>query len=479
MPAGLKRQLEGGRAADWAWRREQRGAGGLPQAPSWSAEAADAFLVTLNVCHKDDGSKSIGVQLLMVLQDGDASDRLMAALPSGTSASARRLIAQIVFHHSNVAAQQGLGYGVYDSAAKTITHRCLKPLRDKARARTKAAPLVLAEEPYTNTFHEYLTGEVQHERLRSIEGNNRIRDGVAAWDLSWLEAEGVVCYERAAGRVRDERPGSHGSPAASFLRGVVSTDVLPTAVANGADHYVVVSAARPPRFMTVEEVSRSMGVPPESPVMVPLTDETFTAIQAVAALGEAVHVGVVRRLVRRLLEAGVLARGATYGSAYSGVDLVAAALEAELGADWSHVFAAEADERKRLALGRAWGGRGLRWEAIAEAAEGPQATTAPAVDLWSLTASCKPHSARNHSRCSKEQWASVAEVHRSLDYARLRRPRAIIVENVAMPSVVEPLTTVLEFLPGYRWETAVLDPRWHAGAATARERQYWLGVRAS
>ena len=98
MPAGLKRQLEGGRAADWAWRREQRGAGGLPQAPSWSAEAADAFLVTLNVCHKDDGSKSIGVQLLMVLQDGDASDRLMAALPSGTSASARRLIAQIVFH---------------------------------------------------------------------------------------------------------------------------------------------------------------------------------------------------------------------------------------------------------------------------------------------------------------------------------------------------------------------------------------------
>ena len=85
MPAGLKRQLEGGRAADWAWRREQRGAGGLPQAPSWSVEAADAFLVTLNVCHKDDGSKSIGVQLLMVLQDGDASDRLAKPHSTGST----------------------------------------------------------------------------------------------------------------------------------------------------------------------------------------------------------------------------------------------------------------------------------------------------------------------------------------------------------------------------------------------------------
>ena len=61
-----------------------------------------------------------------------------------------------------------------------------------------------------------------------------------------------------------------------------------------------------------------------------LTDpKVMSARQAVEALGGGVHVGVARQLVRDLMQRGWLAPGMTYGSAYSGVDTVAAAVEAE------------------------------------------------------------------------------------------------------------------------------------------------------
>ena len=127
-----------------------------------------------------------------------------------------------------------------------------------------------------------------------------------------------------------------GKPDAEFMKGVVKTAELPTATASGPDHYVVIAPGGEARFMTVQEVSRSFGVPAESPLAAMLNDKKgpLTVNQAVGCLGRSVHAGVARRLVATLMERGTLARGLTYGSAYSGVDTFAAAVEAEMEVDW-------------------------------------------------------------------------------------------------------------------------------------------------
>ncbi|KAL3903858.1 MAG: hypothetical protein SGPRY_011508, partial [Prymnesium sp.] len=78
-----------------------------------------------------------------------------------------------------------------------------------------------------------------------------------------MDQSGVVCYERAAGRVQRERSGMADS---SFMEGVIRLEVLPTAVASRSDHYVVIDPHRGPRFMTVDEVARGFDVPTSSPL---------------------------------------------------------------------------------------------------------------------------------------------------------------------------------------------------------------------
>ena len=78
MPAGLKRQIEGGRAPDYEWRRAMRGGGGTKQAPSWGAEGADAFFTTLQACQHEDGTPGIGQHLWQLLTgDGSVYERVM------------------------------------------------------------------------------------------------------------------------------------------------------------------------------------------------------------------------------------------------------------------------------------------------------------------------------------------------------------------------------------------------------------------
>ena len=108
------------------------------------------------------------------------------------------------------------------------------------------------------SFHSWLSAAPEKDRLRDISSCPRILEGIASWPLGWLKKRGVVCYERAASRIAQERG---GDPDAAFLRGVVKTTELATATANPSDHYVVLSPDRSPRFMSVQEVMRSCGIP--------------------------------------------------------------------------------------------------------------------------------------------------------------------------------------------------------------------------
>ena len=116
-----------------------------------------------------------------------------------------------------------------------------------------------------------------------------------------------VVASAPAGRIRKERPGCAKAPG-RFLQGIVRSKVLPTAVRNRGNHYLLVSAGGPP-VRAAEENARAMGIPAGSPVMVPLLSESpllLTALQAVEALGSGVHVGVVRALMRTLIRDGEL-----------------------------------------------------------------------------------------------------------------------------------------------------------------------------
>ena len=195
----------------------------------------------------------------------------------------------------------------------------LKPLRGRKAARVGPRPLEPAPAPKgPPTFHAWLSGAPEKERMRDISKSQRPLQGISKWPLQWLKGRGVVCYERAEGRILAERG---GRPDAEFLKGVVKTRVLPTAVANASDHYIVVARGERPRFMTVEEVARGFGIPAACPLMAMLAAATpLSCNVAVDCLGRSIHVVSATRIVKMLAGRGLLARGLRYGSAYSGID---------------------------------------------------------------------------------------------------------------------------------------------------------------
>jgi len=69
---------------------------------------------------------------------------------------------------------------------------------------------------------------------------------------------GVVCYERAAARIQDE---CAGVATEDMVKRLVKVDSFLTAVASASDHYVVLGPGMAPRFMSVQEVGRTLGVP--------------------------------------------------------------------------------------------------------------------------------------------------------------------------------------------------------------------------
>ena len=391
-----------------------------------------------------------------------------------TSVADGELLAEVIGVHSEKLARVLQEQG--EQAAKAATRRMLKPLRERVAKQPMVAALkVPTAQAGPRTFHAWLAKEPAQERLRDIHRGKRILAGLRRWPTGWLKRAAVVCFERAAGRVKQERG---GKPNAAFMKGVLKRAELPTAVAQAADHYVVVAPGETPRFMTVEEVARGFGVPAAGSLMAMLSGPTLTTVQAVSCLGRAVHVGVARQVVAMLLARGTIGPGLRYGSAYSGIDTFAAAVEAELGDQWTYAFASESGKVPRAGLLAAWEQRGLTAAACFSDACGSEAASAAATDLWVCTAECRAHSQRNHGKSGAKQRATLEDLWRSLEYVRRRRPAVVVLENVNQASIVGPLTAMLGRLDGYGLEAGVLDPRTTARAPMARERHFWVLTRA-
>ena len=357
---------------------------------------------------------------------------------------------------------------------RKVVKAFLKPLREREAVRTTATELdVPAAQTGPGSFHAWLSQRPAADRHRPIHKCRRILAGVGSWPLGWLKTRGVVCYERAAGRIRQERG---GRPDSAFLKGIVRTRELATLTANASDHYVVLTPHREPRFMTVEETMRAFGITEGGRMWKALRARSgvLSPAAAISCLGRSVHTGVARQVVKKLVADGAVSAGCRYGSAYSGVDTFAAAVEAELGNDWRYEFASEPSPAVRRGLLYAWGPKGLREQMCFHDAGGEDATSAPTVDLFVITPECTAHSRRNHDQSAQDQRCSLEAFWSSLEYVREQRPGVVVVENVHEPSSTGPMTGLLGRIGGYSMEVGTLDPRSVAKMPIARVRSYWV-----
>ena len=409
-----------------------------------------------------------------VLLDGERLEEAAAGARARGTEHDAAVVRAVLGHHAMVAKGASCRKG-----ERAAVHSCMKQVRKRVGAATARRPLRVAPAvaPGPASFAVWLAEHPGKERLRPIGKCKRILQGIAKWDLKWMDGPHTVNYERAADRVREERPGCGGRPREEFTRRLVRGTELGTAVASPGDHRVLLRPGRRPRFFTVEEESRAMGVPAASSLMRALLGSAGTAREAVTWLGRGIHVGVARCIVRELVARGWLERGVRYGSAYSGIDTFAAALEAELEGEFEYVFASESEAKQRQALVEAWGGHGLSAKRVHTDAEGREAVGEEEVGLWVATADCGKHSRRNHGREVADQLGSVAGIGASLRYVQAKRPAVVVVENVCEASIVGPLGSMLRRLDGYEWEDGALDALTTAREPVSRERHFWIGRR--
>ena len=307
----------------------------------------------------------------------------------------------------------------------------------------------------------------------------RLLSGIATWDigrLGFLPPWAVICYERANGRVRAWRTSANASstapPPLGLLRALVHTDTIPTALASDGDHYWLPALGR---WASVSEVMRLFGVPADAPIADVM--RTINPIRAVSAFGRSVHVAAMQRAMRIVLPA-LRTRCNTceplrYASACSGIDLAAVALDG-LSIPWRYEFASELDSVTADILAQSHATHGLSRAAVHEDATSLAATVhAPPVDLWVATPPCESFSRRNHTTTEETQLDSASEFDLMLNYVRLHRPAAVIIENVDEPASRSAVSAALLSVPGYTWQSFHSDA--HAYGPMARARRLWVG----
>ena len=474
-----RREMVGGKAADRAKKAEKAGYV-REYGPGWTACAADVVMNVLKDEEKARGS-TIDSRVQNAVESPAARKALLAAVKRLGGVDAERVVAESLSHYS-----AEMGAASTHAQKVRVSKAFLRPIRKRVKGVPRPVPLLLDVRPSdVSTFRAWLSKVPSRDRHREWAVDSRAALGVAKWKVPASCAGGVIVYERAWGRIQKERPGCAGVPDRKFVRGLVHASVLPTALASDGDHYIHVGRGSM-RWWTVNEVARSFGVPATCPVMAVLRRDggprphIKSAQRAVNALGRAVHVDVVRALLRPLMKEGHIRKGMSYGSACSGLDLIAAALWAELEGDFRYVFGSERDEELRKCLVESWSCRSGPRVRCHERADGEAATGEEPVDFWSMTAGCEKFSKRNHGRDTDEGERNrgdvLGDMNMILQYVRNARPKVVMVENVSEAEVVAPLTSLLTRLEGYRVAVGEVTPQ-DVGKPVVRERTYWVLVR--
>ena len=194
------RRVGGGRSARYDVRHASQGRA-RANAPEWSDAAACAVLSALHSCAKVAGT-GVVEQVKRVLGDAVETEKMVRGLKlSEHDRGVARTVMQ--FHAARLV-------GLQAAAEQTRKARVfLKPLRERRATHAQPAELdvgFVSEGPVS--FHSWLSDRPETERLRDLRKSKRIVKGLRSWPLGWLKTTGVVCYERAAGRVKSERDGA-------------------------------------------------------------------------------------------------------------------------------------------------------------------------------------------------------------------------------------------------------------------------------
>ena len=457
------RAIAGGRSNDYALRHDQRESG-RTNAAYWAPAAARAALAVLDEMRRKRG-EGRGALLWTMFNEPSVMAEFAKILRSRLSEANAQNALAVIGHHAALAGK------VYD---QRLIDRCLRPWRLNAVAPEAVEDGMEVPRPEgpDRTIADVLS-ESGDGRMRSMSRNRRIIEGIGSWDLEWLEEPGVACYERCKRRIDHDGEGA--------LARSVRTRVMQTALHNAADHHIVLRMGESPRWASVSEEARAFEMPDDDPLRrVLCCTETVTPAQAVSLMGNGVHIGAGRALVRELIAEGSIkektgGEKTTYGGAFSGGDMLASAVYAETRGQMTHEFASESDRVPRKALLAAWGEAGLTEARCHHDALSEAAVSEARVDVWTSTPGCIKHSRRSNAP-DAEAVLDVARIDRSLDYVRRRRPRVVIMENVNDQRLAERLGAILSRIRGYRWRRAVINPSQDLGSAMDRERAYWVGT---
>ena len=258
---GAPRSVRAGRSTRHAERHIQRGHT-RTWAPSWSDATAAAVMQVLEGCsERATGSKKLKAgKVAGMLASAEGSRLLVSCAGADLVPDDRSHVAEIINHyHKELATITAAGNT--QQVIRKAKH-FLKPLYVRRHARTAVVPLRVPPSPDGPiSLQEWLGPGIQGEKLRQVEKSDRMLKGLEKWPLDWMTEPGVVVYERAHGRIVRERPLRDGRPDTEFTKGLVKTIELPTAVANPADHYVVLEPGHSPRYMRTSEVARAFMIP--------------------------------------------------------------------------------------------------------------------------------------------------------------------------------------------------------------------------
>jgi hypothetical protein len=216
-----------------------------------------------------------------------------------------------------------------------------------------------------------------------------------------------------------------------------------------------------------------------------MTAASVNPVHAVTYLGKAVHVRSARYALSLALgPPEAWPDVITYGTACSGIDTCAVALESLASGAWRYLFASELpspSEPERLSktaevLLAANAIYGLTRAAIhADACSLAATVHAPPVHLWVITPPCEEYSRRNHSRSAGGMDTAAFNLDRMLVYARIHRPRAIILENVDEPQSRSSLVASILSVRDYAWRSFDGDATDYG--PMARKRRFYVGTR--
>jgi hypothetical protein len=258
----------------------------------------------------------------------------------------------------------------------------------------------------------------------------------------------------------------------ALAEALVHKDILPTATASRPDQYWLTEQER---YMSVREVARAFGIRDASPLAIAL-EGVASPTNAVKWLGKSIHAGVATRLLQHLKCMGLLPGHITYGSACSGVDTFAAAVDMVWPDAWQYAHAAEIDPGPRAVLAEAWGPRGLQADMLFHDATSAEAADAPIVDLFLVSPDCHRFSKRRHGRDAEDIAEGAEEAAECLPFVMKGRARVVVVENVDDRDARAVLGTLLSDAPSDVWRSQVLNPVEHAGVPIARSRAFFVGV---